>query len=147
MSLSQSLFAAAFVVVGAGALAVQANAAPDPAPQGADHRVFELRTYHAVPGKFEDLKARFRDHVLDLFAKHGLEPIGGYYEPMEGPGVGNTIIYVLVHESREAADRNWASFAADPEWVKAKADSEADGPLTTSVTRQWLQPTDFSPVQ
>ena len=85
--------------------------------------------------------------MLALFARHGLVNIGGYYVPSEGPESENTIIYVLVHESREAADRNWAAFQADPEWIKVKADSEAGGPLTTRVTRQWLNPTDFSPVQ
>jgi hypothetical protein len=146
MSLRHWSVVAVTVLVAAGGFALQAATAPEPVPQ-ASQRVFELRIYHAAPGKFEALKARFRDHVLDLFAKHGLEAIGGYYTPSEGPDVGNTIIYVLVHESREAADRNWGAFAADPVWVKAKADSEADGPLTTSVTREWLSPTDFSPVQ
>jgi hypothetical protein len=110
-------------------------------------RVFELRTYTAAPGKFENLKARFRDHTLRMFAKHGLTAMGGYYIPAEGPLSENTILYVLVHESRAAADKNWAAFQADPEWIKARDASVAGGPITTSVTRQWLNPADFSPVK
>jgi hypothetical protein len=131
-----------------GGFALQAGMSPDPASQAqASTRVFELRTYTAAPGKMENLEARFRDHTLRLFAKHGLQAIGGYYIPQEAPLSENTIIYVLVHESREAADRNWKAFQSDPEWIKARDASIADGPITTSVTRMWLDPADFSPVK
>ena len=53
-------------------------------------------------------------------------------------------MYVLAHPSREAAAKAWAEFRADPEWVKAKADSEKDGPLTTKVESVFMNPTDFS---
>jgi hypothetical protein len=131
-----------------GGLALQAALPPDPAPQAqAPTRVFELRTYTAAPGKMENLKARFRDHTLGFFAKHGLQVIGGYYIPQEAPLSENTILYVLVHESREAADRNWKAFQSDPEWIKVRDASIAGGPITTSVTRMWLNPADFSPVK
>jgi hypothetical protein len=137
----------AAVGVGAMVRAVMTPVTVQAAPALAADRVFELRTYTAAPGKFENLKARFRDHTLKLFAKHGLNAIGGYYVPAEGPLSENTIIYVLVHESRAAADKNWAAFQADPEWIKAREASVAGGPITTSVTRQWLNPADFSPVK
>ena len=36
------------------------------------NRVFELRVYHAVPGKMPALESRFRDTTSKLLAKHGL---------------------------------------------------------------------------
>jgi hypothetical protein len=57
------------------------------------------------------------------------------------------LIYILSHESREAATKSWAAFRADPEWVKAKADSEKDGPLTTKVESVFAEPTDFSAIK
>jgi hypothetical protein len=113
----------------------------------ADTRVFELRTYKAAPGKMQDVEARFRDHTLTFFAKHGLQPIGGYYIPTEGEDANNAIVYILVHESRAAADQNWAAFGADAEWQQVRTASMANGPITTSVTRQWLRPADWSPVR
>lgn len=148
MWISKWMFVAALVAAGASSLMLRALVTPATVVHAAAaDRVFELRTYTAAPGKFENLKARFRDHTLGLFAKHGLVAIGGYYIPAEGPLAENTIIYILAHESRAAADKNWAAFQADPAWIAARTASEADGRLTTSVTRQWLNPADFSPVK
>lgn len=106
-------------------------------------KVWELRTYTAAPGKFDALNARFKDHTLRIFAKHGVSNIT-YLTPTEGPMMGNTLIYTIPHASRAAADKFWADFQADPEWVKAKAASEANGPITTKVDRVWLKVTDYS---
>ena len=108
--------------------------------------VYELRIYHAAPGKLDELLARFRDHTDKLFERHGMKSVA-YWTPIDEPQKSNTLIYILSHESREAATKSWAAFRADPEWVKAKADSEAAGPLTTSVTRVWLTPTEWSQVK
>src|SRR5437870_2355664 len=113
----------------------------------AANRVFELRTYTAPPGRLEALKTRFRDHTIRLFKKHGMEAIG-YWTPQDKPLSENTLIYVLVHPSREAATKNWAEFQADPEWVKARTESVKDGPLTTKAPDSiFLNPTDFSPIK
>jgi hypothetical protein len=112
----------------------------------AGNRVFEIRTYTTPPGKLEALKSRFRDHTIKLFDKQGMKSIG-YWVPTDAPLKDNTLIYILSHESREAATKSWAAFRADPEWVKAKADSEKDGPLTTKVESVFAEPTDFSAIK
>ena len=114
----------------------------------AGNRVFEIRTYTTPPGKLEALKARFRDHTIAIFNKHGMKSIG-YWVPQDGPEHENTLIYVLQHESREVAKKNWSEFGADPEWVKAKGESEKDGPLTIPGTTKsvFMDPTDFSPIK
>jgi hypothetical protein len=114
--------------------------------QAAANRVFEIRTYTTPPGKLEALKSRFRDHTISIFDKHGMKSIG-YWVPQDAPLKENTLIYVLAHESRESAAKNWAAFRADPEWVKAKAESEKDGPLTTKVESVFADPTDFSAIK
>ena len=106
-------------------------------------KVYELRTYTAPEGKLTNLQARFRDHTIRIFNKHSMKSVG-YWVPQDAPLKDNTLIYILSHESREAAAKNWASFRADPEWVKAKADSEKDGALTTKVESVFADPTDFS---
>jgi len=110
----------------------------------AQTRVFELRTYVCNEGKLENLKARFRDHTIRIFARHGMESIG-YWIPQDADkGSKTTLIYVIAHASREAAKKFWSDFQSDPEWIKAKAASEANGPLTTKVESVFLTTTDYS---
>lgn len=113
---------------------------------GSGERVFELRTYYAAEGKLADLMARFRNHTNYLFVKHGMKLIG-YWTPTEGDGAGTTLVYILAHDSREAADKSWKAFAADPAWKEAAAASRTAGRLVAKVEKQWLKATDFSPLQ
>ena len=109
----------------------------------AENRVYELRTYTAAEGKLEALKARFRDHTITIFKKHGIESIG-YWVPQDGDRSKNTLIYIVAHPSREAATKNWAEFQADPEWKKVAAESEANGKLVLKVESVFMDPTEFS---
>jgi hypothetical protein len=115
--------------------------------KGGEPRVFELRTYTTPEGKLDALDARFRDHTIELFKKHGMTNLF-YFHPLDAnKGAGHTLTYFLAHKSREAATASWAAFRADPVWVKAKADSEKNGPITTKVESVFLAPTDFSPIK
>jgi NIPSNAP protein len=122
------------------------HAWPQAAYAQAAKRVFEIRSYTAAEGKLPALNARFRDHTLKLFEKHGMTNIG-YWTPQDAPLSQNTLIYVLAHQSREAAKKSWADFGADPDWQKAKGASEADGRLTTKVESVFVDPTDYSPLK
>lgn len=109
-------------------------------------RVFELRTYTAPAGKLADLHTRFRDHTLRIFQKHGMTNVV-YLAPLDAPLSQNTLIYLLAHESREAAKKSWAEFAADPEWKKVAAESQANGRILEKVESVFLQATDYSPMK
>jgi hypothetical protein len=109
----------------------------------AEGRVYELRTYTCFEGKLDALKARFRDHTNRIFKKHDMQSIG-YWVPQDPERSKNTLIYILVHPSREAADKNWAAFQADPEWKKVAAESEANGKIVQKVDRVFMDPTEFS---
>jgi NIPSNAP len=106
-------------------------------------RVYELRTYTCYEGKLDALKARFRDHTIRIFGKHGMESIG-YWVPQDGERSKNTLIYILAHPSREAATKHWAEFTADPEWKKVAAESEANGKIVLKVESVFMEPTEFS---
>jgi hypothetical protein len=108
-----------------------------------DSRVFELRTYYAEPGKLDALHARFRDHTTRIFQKHGMT-IVGYWMPREAP---DRIVYILAYKSKEAAEAAWKAFREDPEWVKARTASEANGKLVTKVDSIYMDATDYSPVK
>ena len=110
-----------------------------------DTRVYELRTYTTLPGRLPALNKRFADHTLKLFEKHGIKN-EMYWTPLDDERKDNTLIYVVSHTSREAADANWKAFQADPDWQKARAESEADGKiLAKAPERVWMQATDYSP--
>jgi hypothetical protein len=110
-------------------------------------RVFELRTYTTNDGKMPALQARFRDHTIKFFDKYNMKSIG-YWTPMDGPTAQNTLIYIIAHESRDAAKASWASFNADPDWVKVRNDSQAAGTILAKPPDSvFLTPTDYSPLK
>jgi hypothetical protein len=109
-------------------------------------RVFELRTYTCNEGKLPDLLARFRNHTMGIFEKHGMANIA-YWVPQDAPTHDNTLIYVIAHASREAAKTNWKEFGGDPEWQKVQKDSEANGKIVNKVVSVYMDPTDFSPMK
>src|SRR5882672_2651079 len=110
--------------------AAETNTVPTSPSIAPDSRCFELRTYYAAPGKLEALNARFRDHTCALFKKHGMEIIGFWIPTDKEQGAENKLVYLLAHKSREAAKKSFADFGNDPEWKKARAESEKDGKLT-----------------
>jgi len=109
-------------------------------------RVFELRTYTCYEGKLPDLLARFRNHTMRIFEKHGMTNIG-YWVPQDSPVSQNTLIYILAHPSREAAKKNWDAFRNDPEWQKVQKESEANGKIVSKVESVFMDPADFSPIK
>src|SRR5262245_50577471 len=112
------------------------------AAAGPDTYIYEMRTYYAEPGKLDALNARFRDHTCKLFEKHGMTNVG-YCGTAENPD--NKLIYILAYPSKEARDKSWKEFLADPDWKKAQAESEANGKLVGKVEAVFLNATDYSP--
>lgn len=133
-----AVFAAGFVVgqwVGGGLDA-----------QAQSRKVFELRTYTAPEGKLGDLVARFRNDTLRIFDKHGMQSVG-YWLPTDAPASGNTLVYILAHDSRDAATKSWAAFRDDPEWKAVAERTQANGPIVSKVESVFLEATDFSPLK
>lgn len=124
------------VLTFAGALNIVAADKPG------DTRCYEMRTYYAAPGKLDELHARFRNHTCALFVKHGIENIG-YWVPLDNPD--NKLIYVLAYPNREARDKSWKEFMADPEWQTAYKASEASGKLVSKFDSVFMTATDYSP--
>lgn len=107
-------------------------------------RVYELRTYTTLPGRLPALNARFRDHTMKLFEKHGMRN-EMYWVPADSARRDNTLIYVVSHKSRAAADASWRAFGADSAWTRVQKASEADGAIIARLERVYMTPTDYSP--
>ena len=127
------------------AVAIAAGFAAAAPSKNAD-RFFELRTYTPSPGKMDALHARFRDHTCKLFEKHGMTNVG-YWSQISGDNAENTLVYILAYPSKEAREKSWKEFVADPDWVKAKADSEKDGVLVGKVISVFMTGTDYSAIK
>jgi hypothetical protein len=112
----------------------------------AANRLFELRTYHAAPGKLDALQARFANHTLGLFARHGLAVVGFWVARDANGQPSNDLVYLLAFPDSEAREQSWETFRTDPDWLKARADSEVNGPLLISLESVLLDPTSYSPL-
>lgn len=103
--------------------------------------LYELRTYYTPEGKLDDLNARFKNHTMKLFEKHGMKNIM-YWTPVDKP---NMLIYVIAHKDKAAAEKSWAGFRADPDWIKARDESEKNGKLVEKVDSVYMKTTDYTP--
>jgi hypothetical protein len=106
-------------------------------------KVYELRTYTVPEDRLMALHARFRDHTQRMFQKHGISNVA-YFSPQDPEKAKTTLIYLISHPSRAAADQNWAAFGKDPEWQKIAKESGV-GPV--KIAREFLDPTDYSPLK
>lgn len=107
-----------------------------------DDRYFELRVYYCNPGKLDALVARFRDHTVDLFKKHGIDGLG-YWIPTKN--TDNAFYYLMAYPSKEARDASWKDFGNDPVWQEAAKKSEENGKIVARSTIYFLKATDFTP--
>jgi NIPSNAP len=117
------------------------SAAEPKAPEESAHMLYEMRTYYTPDGKLDDLNARFRNHTMKLFEKHGMKNIM-YWTPVDKP---NTLIYVISHKDKAAADASWAAFRDDPEWKKVAEETQRNGKLVDKVESVYMTATDYSP--
>ena len=111
--------------------------------------VWELRTYTAGPGRLTHLDARFRDHTIGLFAKHGMGNWAYLHRLADQVGADVTLQYFLYHASQAAAKASFDAFRLDPAWDAARKASEAAAggslTITDGVKSTFLKPTDYSP--
>jgi hypothetical protein len=108
-----------------------------------DTRFYEMRVYYANPGKLDALNARFKNHTVKLFEKHGLTNVG-YFVPV-GDNKAGKLVNFISSPSEEARNKSLKDFLADPDWLKAAADSEKDGKLVSKIESTFLTVTDYSP--
>jgi hypothetical protein len=137
------------VILGLGACLIGLAAKTLAEEKGAkkvETRVFEMRTYYAMPGKMKALHERFRNHTNKLLEKHGMTLIG-FWVPDDPEKAEKILVYLVAHPSREAADRAWKAFRADPAWIAARDASEKDGKLVEKFEAVFYNPTDYSAIK
>ena len=107
--------------------------------------LYELRIYECVPGKLPDLNKRFSTITLKLWEKHGIKQ-AGFWTVLVGSS-NQDLYYLLAWDSLADREAKWNKFAADPEWLTARAKTEESGQIVASVENLFLAPTAFSSVK
>ena len=107
--------------------------------------IHELRVYRCVPGRLPALLRRFETATLKIWEKHGIRQ-AGFWTTLVGES-NQDLTYLLAWESMAERETKWTAFLNDPDWIKAKAASEADGEIVANVSSQFLKPTSFSVVR
>ena len=110
------------------------------------NRVYELRMYHTFPNRLTPLVTRFRNGEVKVFEQNHMKFMGAWV-PQDAPNHDNLFIYLLAHENRDAAKKNWSGFGADPDWKAIRDTSEADGKIVEKVESTFMDPVDFSPLK
>jgi hypothetical protein len=107
--------------------------------------IYEMRVYHAVPGRLPDLLKRFENHTLKIWEKHGIKQ-AGFFTTLIGEN-NQQLVYFLQWESLADREKKWGGFMVDQEWLGVRAETEKNGQIVAKVINQMLAPTAFSSVK
>jgi hypothetical protein len=107
--------------------------------------IYEMRVYRCIPGRLPALLKRFETITLKLWEKHGIRQ-AGFFTTLVGES-HQELTYLLAWESLADREKKWTAFQSDPEWIEARAKTEADGQIVANIVNQMLAPTAFSAVK
>ena len=107
--------------------------------------IMEMRVYRCLPGRLPALMKRFDTLTLKLWEKHGIRQ-AGFFTTLIGTS-NQELTYFVAWDSLADREKKWNAFAADPEWLAKRAETEKDGAIVANVSNQFLAPTAFSSVK
>ena len=107
--------------------------------------IYELRVYHAVPGRLPNIIKRFETVTLPIWERFGIRQ-AGFWTTLVGAS-NHTLTYMLAWESLADREAKWTAFQADPEWNEKRAITEKDGPIVANIVSELLVPTGYSAVK
>ena len=104
--------------------------------------MYEMRVYKCMPGRLPDLNKRFEAVTLKLWEKHGVRPVG-FWTTLVGES-NQELHYLLEWKDMAERERVFGAFMGDPEWHKARAETEKNGPIVANIANTFLAPTAYS---
>lgn len=113
---------------------------------GNQPRLFELRTYESHSKKACKKKIEmFNQGEIALFRRTGLAPVF-FGETLIGPRLPN-LTYLLAFGSQAERDKNWSTFASDPEWkTLSSTPGYTDAEIVTNISNLFLRPAAYSQI-
>ena len=130
------------LVLTCGALALDVHPGLPATQQRKRQMVYQLRIYEIFERSKEAFHTRFRDHAARIMARHGFD-IAAMWEAHgeQGP----EFVYLLRWPDEATLQARWASFMADEEWSRIKAEtSKIDGNLVGRIQSRILDLVDYS---
>jgi hypothetical protein len=100
--------------------------------------IYELRLYAIEFGRIDDMRRRVEDHLIHLFARHGIVPVR-YWEAVSGP-VLPRFVYLVPWVSDSEREAAWGAFYQDPEWLRVRTITNAGSQLVQSIEVRLLTP-------
>jgi hypothetical protein len=118
-----------------------------PAGKPKSPRYFELRIYHSpTQRQLRQVHERFAGPETAIFHRSGVHPLF-YADTVIGRDLPN-LTYLIPFATLADREKAWDTFGADPEWLKARADSIARGGQIVNYNNLSLwRATAFSPIQ
>jgi len=104
--------------------------------------LYEMRVYYCAPGRLPALNKRFAEATLPLWEKHGIRQVG-FFTDVIGDN-NQKLTYILAWEDMGEREKKWNAFQSDPDWIKARAASEADGIIVQHFANSIMAPTSYS---
>jgi NIPSNAP len=116
-----------------------------PSAAGNKPRIFELRTYESHSKRASRKKLQMFGEMgeLSIFRRTGLRPVF-FGDNVIGERLPS-FTYMLTFDDMAAREKNWATFIADPEWVKLRAtEGYTDPEIVSNIASIILRPTPYS---
>ncbi|SFL37787.1 NIPSNAP protein [Paenibacillus sp. 1_12] len=98
--------------------------------------LYELRIYYIHPGRMQAIHDRFANHTLRIFSRIGMK-VTEFWEDTDSEH--NRLYYIMEFASRDERDAKFEIFRNDPEWQKARNESELDGAIVERVESVFLK--------
>ena len=100
--------------------------------------IYELRLYSVAPGRMADVHTRFNEHFPALFAKHGVDCVARW-NAVAGPDAPR-FVYLMAYRDYAHREAVWASFYADAEWWRIRAETNAGHEMVERHDLFFLKP-------
>lgn len=100
--------------------------------------IHELRLYSVAPGRMADVHDRFNHHFPALFEKHGVDCVARW-QAVAGPDAPR-FVYLMAYRDYAHREAVWASFYADAEWWRVRAETNAGHEMVERHDLFFLKP-------
>jgi hypothetical protein len=108
-------------------------------------RLFEWRSYTAALDRMPDLLSRFRNTTVAKFSELGATNVGYWLNAVGGRN--DELQYVLAFRDMAHREEMWETFGNDPEWQRARSESNVNGNLVAHLSNTFMVATDYSPLR
>ena len=100
--------------------------------------IHELRFYSVTNGRMADANRRFTHYFPSFFPRHGVRCVAAW-NALAGPGAPR-FVYLLAYADFAEREAVWASFYADPEWARIRAETNAGHEMIERHDLMFLKP-------